>query len=258
MVDGDKWTATKELIEAIPDQYLAAFVPQVGNGLCAAAVVDDLGDGLGPLDALGGQCMGPSDTGAPWSLALMDAQLKRADGSPKLDWLGVQYYNAGPALCCGGGTTAAEESKSAAQNYKNLALGWPGVTVAEMASGSPWETWRWWPGPWAGFDGIGADRLVLGKPGCNGCAGSNYLGEANMESLLRSVGSGLGGRGGTFGGVLFWDLCRLFGTDGKFCVSSHCQPGWGGTTDVLGGLQQLASVMQSMPTASGTYNASFV
>ena len=42
------------------------------------------------------------------------------------------------------------------------------VTEAQMTDErSPWHAWRWWPGPWAAFEGIGADRLVLGKPGCN-------------------------------------------------------------------------------------------
>eukprot|EP00035_Acanthoeca_spectabilis_P039755 m.64841 g.64841 ORF g.64841 m.64841 type:complete len:457 (+) comp9730_c0_seq2:126-1496(+) len=252
VLGGEKWLATKELIEAVPDSYITAFVPQVGNGLCAAVVEDDLANGLSPLDTLGGQCMNPGETGAPWSLALMDAQLKRANGTPKLDWLGVQYYNAVSAVCCGGGTTEAEGIKSTAQNYKNLALGWPGVTAATMEDEtSPWHSWRWWPGPWAQFEGIGADRLVLGKPGCNGCAGSNYISEANMLSLLRSIGNGLGGNG-TFGGVLFWDLCRLFGTEGKFCVSTHCQPGWGSDSDVLSGLNQLYHAMQALPTSSGS------
>ncbi len=37
----DKYVSTRDLIDAIPDSLLAAFVPQVGNGLCAAPNVGD-------------------------------------------------------------------------------------------------------------------------------------------------------------------------------------------------------------------------
>ena len=49
---------------------------------------------------------------------------------------------------------------------------------------------RRWPGPWPSFDGIGADRLVVGKPGCAGCAGSNYFDAADMDSLFTAISKG--------------------------------------------------------------------
>ena len=56
------------------------------------------------------------------------------DGSVKLDWFGIQYYNAVSAVCCGGGGDTAQATLGIAQNYKNLAAGWPGVTQDDMAS----------------------------------------------------------------------------------------------------------------------------
>eukprot|EP00041_Stephanoeca_diplocostata_P008846 m.132610 g.132610 ORF g.132610 m.132610 type:complete len:458 (-) comp17504_c0_seq6:2361-3734(-) len=246
-MDGSKWVATREIIEAVPEELLTAFVPQVGNGLCAAPVEADLhAFGFTPVDVLGGQCMSPAASGAPWSLALMDAVVKRSDGSPKLDWLGIQYYNAASAVCCGGGLNETESVFSVVQNYKNLALGWPEVTVEDMENASsPWAPYRWWPGPWAGFDGVGADRLVLGKPACHGCAGSNYIDAGIMKSLIAAVRHSLGDSGESFGGILFWDLCRLFGTSGGFCVGDACLPSWGSEDGVLHGLQELANEINS-------------
>lgn len=80
---------------------LVAFVPQVGNGLCAAPVV---GDPLAPAVVLGGQCTQPMNgDDAPWSLARLDKDCVRSDGAPRLDYFDIQYYHAGSAECCGGG-----------------------------------------------------------------------------------------------------------------------------------------------------------
>ena len=51
--DGDKYAGTRDLINAVPDALLVAFVPQIGNGLCAAPVAADLAGGLDPNAALG-------------------------------------------------------------------------------------------------------------------------------------------------------------------------------------------------------------
>ena len=71
-------------------------------------------------------------------------------------------------------------------------------------------------------------RVSSLPPGCGGCAGSNYFDADSMDGLLAAVSRGLASRGNTkvFGGVLFWDLCRLFGSGGAFCVNSKCQPSW--------------------------------
>lgn len=123
---GEKYNATRDLINAVPDVLLVSFDPQVlhinatifspstidvvqiGNGLCAAPVVSDLSGGLNPLDALGGknvdsdqvyanqalhatgQCMSPGETGAPWTLTRLDDDCRRADGSVKINWFGIQ------------------------------------------------------------------------------------------------------------------------------------------------------------------------
>jgi hypothetical protein len=94
---------------------------------------------------------------------------------------------------------------------------------------------RVYPGPWAAFAGFGADRVVLGKPGCQGCAGSNYLDLAAMTQILRSLDQRLDR---PMGGILFWDLCRLFGNTGAQCVSGQCQPSWG-AREVLTNLTEL-------------------
>jgi hypothetical protein len=226
----DKYDSTRDLINAVPETLLVAFVPQIGNGLCAAPVV---GDPLTPPTVLGGQCMNPvmgDDT--PWVLARLDKDCVRAGGGPRLDYFGVQYYNAGQAECCGGGADAATMVRSTAQSYVNLANGWPAAGDVASAT-NPWHAYQFFPGPWAAFGGIGADRLVLGKPGCQGCAGSNYLDPLAMTDLLARLDGRLNK---PMGGVLFWDLCRLFGNTGGLCVSGKCQPSWGGGGDPRAGL----------------------
>ena len=234
----DKYQATRDLIDAIPERFLVAFVPQVGNGLCAAP---EVGDALNPQKALGGQCQQPDGDDAPWILARLDQDCTRKDGSPKLDYFGIQYYNAGQAECCGGGSSPEAQVASALQNYKNLANGWPAFD-AEDDPESPFYDYRFYPGPWVAFDGIGAERLVLGKPGCQGCAGSNYLGLDSMHTLLGQLDHRLDA---PMGGILFWDLCRLFGNVGPQCVSGTCQPSWGGP-DILGNLTGLRTRMAGL------------
>ncbi|HVX96594.1 MAG TPA: glycosyl hydrolase family 18 protein [Polyangia bacterium] len=232
----DKYQATRDLINAVPDDLLVAFVPQVGNGLCAAPVVNDP---LPPPTVLGGQCMMPSgdDASAPWTLARLDQDCVR-DGKPRLDYFGVQYYNAATAECCGGGGDDAAMVRSTAQNYVNLANGWP--AAGDVASTSnPWHAYQYFPGPWAAFGGIGADRLVLGKPACRGCAGSNYLSPTAMKDLFGRLDGKLAK---AMGGILFWDLCRLFGNTGTLCVSGSCQPSWN-TGDPRAGLADLRAAM---------------
>jgi hypothetical protein len=239
--NSDKYNATRDLINAVPDDILVAFVPQVGNGLCAAPVVNDA---LTPPQVLGGQCQQPvNGDDSPWVLARLDKDCVKSDGSPKLDYWGIQYYNAGQADCCGGGSDATAQARSTAQNYKNLANGWPASGDTTQA-GNPWHQWAYYPGPWAAFDGIGADRLVLGKPGCQGCAGSDYLDLPGMSSVLTQLDHQLTK---PIGGILFWDLCRLFGNTGPQCVGGQCQPSWGGA-DVLQNLTQLRSNMRMLFT----------
>lgn len=237
----DKYIATRDLINAVPDDQLVAFVPQVGNGLCAAPSV---GDPLPPPTVLGGQCQNPvNGDDSSWTLARLDRDCLKADGTPKLDYFGIQYYNAGQAECCGGGTDAASMTRSAVQNYINLANGWDASGDTTAAS-NPWHQWAFYPGPWAAFDGIRADRLVLGKPGCNGCAGSNFLDLGAMKQLVTQLDNRLDS---TMGGILFWDLCRLFGNAGPQCVSGQCQPSWGGP-DILTNLSSLKGQMDDLRT----------
>ena len=235
----DKYVATRDLINAVPADLLVAFVPQVGNGLCAAPTV---GDALSPTVVLGGQCMQPMNgDDTPWSLARLDKDCVRTDGSPRLDYFGIQYYNAGTAECCGGGGDPASMIRSAAQHYKNLANGWPASgDLSDPAH--PWHAYRWYPGPWAAFAGTGADRLVLGKPGCQGCAGSNYLDLAATKELLASLDGRLTR---PMGGILFWDLSRIFSRGGALCVSGTCQPSWG-SGDPLRNLKDLAAAMRAL------------
>jgi hypothetical protein len=238
----DKYVATRDLINAIPEDLLVAFVPQVGNGLCAAPVV---GDPLSPTVALGGQCTQPMNgDDAPWSLARLDQDCVRSDGTPRLDYFGIQYYNAGTAECCGGGGDATAMVRGTAQHYKNFANGWP--ASGDLADpNNPWHAYQWYPGPWAAFAGTGARRLVLGKPGCRGCAGSNYLDLAAMKDLLASLDGRLKQ---PMGGILLWDLSRIFSKGGSLCVSGTCQPSWGGT-DPLQNLTDLAAQMHGLRPA---------
>jgi hypothetical protein len=238
----DKYVATRDLINAVPEELLVAFVPQVGNGLCAAPVV---GDALSPTVVLGGQCTQPvNGDDSPWILARLDRDCLRSDGSPRLDYFGIQYYNAGTAECCGGGGDATAMVRSTAQNYKNLANGWP--SSGDLADpNNPWHAYQWYPGPWAAFSGTGAQRLVLGKPGCRGCAGSNYLDLPAMKDLLISLDGRLVQ---PMGGILFWDLSRIFSKGGPLCVSGVCQPSWGGANP-LQNLTDLAAQMRALRPA---------
>lgn len=226
------YLATRDLIDAVPESFLVAFVPQIGNGLCAAPVA---GDPLTAAQTLGGECStSSSNDDSAWALAELDSDCRRSDGTPKLDYWGIQYYNAGQATCCGGGPDTPTAVESIWQNYKNLANGWP----ASPANAS-------WPGPWPAFGGFGASRLVLGKPGCQGCAGSNYLSLSDMQSVL----AGLDGKlHEPAGGFLFWDLGRLFGNTGPQCVSGTCPPSWGDGGDVRGNLAALAAAMAALKT----------
>ncbi|MET0594120.1 MAG: hypothetical protein ABW133_15575 [Polyangiaceae bacterium] len=235
----DKYIATRDLINAVPETLLVAFVPQVGNGLCAAPVV---GDPLPPTVVLGGQCAQPvNGDDTPWSLARLDRDCVRSDGTPRLDYFGIQYYNAGAAECCGGGNDVAAMVRSTAQNYKNLANGWP--AAGDLADpNNPWHAYQWYPGPWAAYAGTGSQRLVLGKPGCLGCAGSNYLDLAATKDLIASLDGKLSG---AMGGILFWDLSRLFSKGGSLCVSGTCQPSWGGSS-ALQNLTALSSQMRAL------------
>ena len=180
--------------------------------------------------------------GAPWTLARLDEDCRTPDGKPRLDYFGIQYYNAGQAECCGGGADATAMIRSTVQNYVDLANGWP--AAGDVASpANPWHQWQYFPGPWAAFDGIGADRLVLGKPACQGCAGSNYLDPAAMKDLIARLDGKLAK---PMGGVLFWDLCRLFGNKGTLCVSGNCQPSWGGGADPRPGLAEIGAALQAL------------
>src|SRR5262249_55842512 len=145
--------------------------------------------------------------------------------------------------CCGGGSDSASMITSTVQNYANLANGWAASGDTTNPS-NPWHQWAYFPGPWAAFDGIGGDRLVLGKPGCQGCAGSDYLDLPGMQSLLAKLDGKLKK---PIGGILFWDLCRLFGNQGSQCVSGQCQPSWGGP-DVRMSLTDLKARMQGLHT----------
>ena len=234
----DKYLATRDLINAVPPEFLVAFVPQVGNGLCAAP---NVGDALDPQATLGGQCQQPSNDDAPWALARLDHDCTRADGTPRLDYYGIQYYNAGQATCCGGGSTPAAQVSSTAQNYANLSNGWPAFGDATDPQ-NPWFAFRFFPGPWAAFAGLGADRVVLGKPGCQGCAGSNYVDLGAMTQILAALDHHLDR---PMGGILFCDLCRLFGNTGAQCVGGTCQPSWG-AHDVLDNLTRLRDQMAGL------------
>lgn len=187
--------------------------------------------------------MMPAKEGQPWTLTQLDVDCVDAEGQPRLAWYGIQYYNAPGATCCGGGPNSTAEVLSVTQHYRNLARGWPGVTMKEMSEkSSPWWQWRWYPGPFPGFAGVGSRRLLLGKPACKGCAGSNYLAPGEMVRAISTIVEGL--EDDTFGGVFFWDLCRLFAASGPLCVNGRCQPSWnlGDAGEALG---RLSSIMQS-------------
>jgi hypothetical protein len=222
--DSDKYRSVRDLINAVPDALSVAFAPQVSNGLCAAPRP---GDALPAGVALGGGCEQPSAGAATWPLAQLDRDCTRADGSPKLAYFGIQYYNAGDDASCGGGGDAATMIDSAAQHYVNLAGGWP----ASSKVGASWPA----------FAGVGSERVVLGKPGCRGCAGSNYLDMPSMQRLLEKLDHRLPG---AMGGVLIWDLCRMLGRAGGLCIGG-CQPSWGGA-DTLTNLTELRRAMGAL------------
>ena len=68
----------------------------------------------------------------------------------------------------------------------------------------------------------------------------------SFEPMLESISRSLHAHKQQFGGVLFWDLCRLFGTEGKFCVGEHCQPSFGTDGGVAQGLTKLYKAMQKV------------
>jgi len=236
----DKYLATRDLINAVPAEFQVAFVPQIGNGLCAAP---NIGDPLDPQATLGGQCQQPGNSDASWVLARLDHDCTRSDGTPRLDYYGIQYYNAGEAACCGGGATPEAQVVSTVQSYANLSNGWPAFGDPGDPQ-NPWFAYRNFPGPWPAFDGFGADRVVLGKPGCRGCAGSNYIDLGAMSEILSALDRRLDK---PMGGILFWDLCRLFGNRGTQCVAGTCQPSWG-AHDVLANLTSLRDQMAALHT----------
>lgn len=232
----DKYAAIRDLINAVPDDVLVAFSPQVGNGLCAAPVA---GDALSPATVFGGPCQQAARGGdTAWVLARLDQDCKKQDGRPKLEYFGIQYYNVEGEQCCGGGNDAASMIRSTAQSYTNLANGWPTASgVAEGEGSALAKTQRW-----AAFAGIGASRLVLGKPACSGCAESDYLDLSSMQQLVRVLDQRLHE---PMGGVMFWDLCRLFGDGAGLCLEGHCQPSWGGD-DPLRSLRGLRQAMTAL------------
>jgi chitinase len=236
-----KYIAIRDLIDAVRDDRLVAFAPQVANGLCAAPAP---GDVVPASVVLGGQCASPTHDDSPWVLAQLDQDCKRADGRPKLDYFGIQYYNVGEDECCGGGSDAATTIRSTVQNYVNLANGWPASkgtsdpTLSGQASSQS-------PGSWPAFVGLGADRLVIGKPGCRGCAFSNYLDPASMKQLIAQLDRRLRK---PVGGIMFWDLCRIFGYAGGLCLGQQCQPSWGGQYElrILGELQNQMALLRPL------------
>ena len=69
----------------------------------------------------------------------------------------------------------------------------------------------------------GAQRLVLGKPGCRGCAGSNYLDLTAMKDLLTSLDGRLTE---PMGGILFWDLSGIFSQGGHSACPERASRVW--------------------------------
>jgi hypothetical protein len=66
-----------------------------------------------------------------------------------------------------------------------------------------------------------------------------------MKELLASLDGRLTG---PMGGILFWDLSRIFSKGGSLCVSGTCQPSWGGTNP-LQSLTDLAAQMRALRPA---------
>lgn len=225
--DSEKYASVRDLIDAVPDELSVAFAPQVSNGLCAAP---SAGDPLPASAALGGGCEQPQRGADMWPLARLDRDCTRADGTPKLEYFGIQYYNAGDDRSCGGGADVETMIEGAAQHYANLANGWPAADAPAEATA------------WPAFAGVGSERLVLGKPGCSGCAGSNYLDLASTQRLIARLDRRLAG---AMGGVLVWDLCRMLGRAGGLCIGG-CQPSWGGagTRDNLAQLRRAMAALR--------------
>lgn len=222
----DKYAATRDLINAVPEPFRVAFVPQVSNGLCAAPAP---GDALPAAAVLGQACeRAPGDTDPSWVLAELDRDCRNAHGGPRLEYFGVQYYNVENQQCCGGGTDPAAIAQSTAQHYVNLSNGWP--AESDHMTGHRWPAFR----------GIGADRLVIGKPGCSGCADDGYLDVAAMSGLIASLDGRLTR---PMGGILFWELCRMF--EGGSCGERECQPSWGGK-DIVANLGELRRRMAAL------------
>jgi hypothetical protein len=232
----EKYLATRDLIDAVPEPYAVAFAPQISNGLCAAP---SPGSPLGARTTLGGDCdVEPNDVEQAWALTRLDQDCTRRDGRPKLEYFGVQYYNAGADACCGGGNTPGAMIESTLQSYAALAEGWPASSSAPATGAGPSYAWP-------AFAGVGAQRLVLGKPGCAGCAANNYLELASMQQLLARLDRRLRQPPG---GLFFWDLCRVFGKAGGLCAPAGCQPSWGGA-QVLQNLRALRNQMAVLRTA---------
>jgi hypothetical protein len=228
----DKYAATRDLINAVPEPRQVAFAPQVGNGLCAAPVP---GDPLSAAATLGGACKGsPADAESRWVLTRLDEDCKTSQGTPRLEYFGIQYYNVGSDESCGGGADTAATLRSTVQNYVNVSNGWAASTASDLSNGRTWTA----------YAGLGADRLVIGKPGCAGCASDGYLDPASMQRLIGSLDMKLDK---PMGGVLFWDLCRLFGNGDDLCEANGCQPSWGGK-DLVENLRDLKRRMQALRT----------
>jgi hypothetical protein len=227
----DKYAAVRDLISAVPEQCRVAFVPQVGNGLCAAPAP---GDALPAATVLGRACeraLGDTDPG--WVLAELDRDCRDAQGAPRLEYFGIQYYNVENQQCCGGGADPAAIAQSTLQHYVNLSNGWPASSQNDHADGHKWPA----------FVGIGADRIVLGKPGCAGCADDGYLDVAAMSGLISSFDRRLTR---PMGGILFWELCRTLGK-GSACGDQGCGSGWGGK-GIVANLGELRRRMAALRT----------
>jgi hypothetical protein len=226
----DKYAATRDLINAVPEPFHVAFVPQASNGLCAAPVP---GDALPATTVLGRACeRAPGDTDPGWVLAELDRDCRNAQGEPRLEYFGIQYYNVENQQCCGGGADPAAIAQSTAQHYVNLSNGWPASSRSDQSNGHTWPA----------FPGIGADRLVLGKPGCAGCADDGYLDIAAMSALIGSFDRRLTR---PMGGILFWELCRTL--ERGSCGERACQPSWGGK-DIVANLGELRRRMAALRT----------
>ena len=161
----DKYIATRDLINAVPEDLLVAFVPQVGNGTCAAPVV---GDPLSPTVALGGQCTQPMNgDDTPWSLARLDKDCVRSDGAPRLDYFESSITTPAPRSVAGWGRCDGDGSRHRTASTRTSPMAGPHRAISPIpaipgmpTSGIPVRG-QLSPEPARG-------RLVLGKPGCRG------------------------------------------------------------------------------------------